>query len=65
MSIPVAEASYDRLGRTYAARRVTDARIAAVIDRALGDARSVVNVGAGTGSYEPPIARWSRSSPRR
>jgi SAM-dependent methyltransferase len=49
----VAEASYDRLGRTYAARRVTDARIAAVIDRALGDARSVVNVGAGTGSYEP------------
>jgi hypothetical protein len=65
MSIPVAEASYDRLGRTYAAWRVTDARIAAVIDRALGDARSVVNVGAGTGSYEPPIARWSRSSPRR
>jgi hypothetical protein len=33
MSIPVAEASYDRLGRTYAARRVTDALIAAVIDR--------------------------------
>jgi SAM-dependent methyltransferase len=48
-----AAASYDRLGRGYAARRATDPRIAAVVDRALGDARSVVNVGAGTGSYEP------------
>ncbi len=46
-------ASYDRLGRGYAARRATDPRIAAAIDAALGDARSVVNVGAGTGSYEP------------
>jgi SAM-dependent methyltransferase len=50
----VADASYDRLGRGYTARRGTDPRIAAAIDRALGDARSVVNVGAGTGSYEPP-----------
>jgi SAM-dependent methyltransferase len=49
----VAEASYDRLGRGYAARRASDPRIAAAIERALGDARSVVNVGAGTGSYEP------------
>jgi SAM-dependent methyltransferase len=49
----VADASYDRLGRGYSARRATDPRIAAAIDAALGDARSVVNVGAGTGSYEP------------
>jgi SAM-dependent methyltransferase len=49
----MAEARYDRLGRGYAARRATDPRIAAAIERALGDARSVVNVGAGTGSYEP------------
>jgi SAM-dependent methyltransferase len=49
----VAEARYDRLGRGYAARRATDPRIAAAIEAALEDARSVVNVGAGTGSYEP------------
>jgi SAM-dependent methyltransferase len=46
--------SYDRIGRTYAATRATDPRIAAAIWEALGDARTVVNVGAGTGSYEPP-----------
>jgi SAM-dependent methyltransferase len=46
-------AKYDRLGRGYAARRATDPRIAAAIEQALGGARSVVNVGAGTGSYEP------------
>ena len=45
---------YDRIGRTYARTRATDPRIAAWIWDALGDARTVVNVGAGTGSYEPP-----------
>lgn len=44
---------YDTIGRGYAARRREDARIAAAIWAALGDAASVVNVGAGTGSYEP------------
>jgi SAM-dependent methyltransferase len=34
---------------------VPDARIAAHVRAALGDARTVVNVGAGTGSYEPPL----------
>ncbi len=48
----MAEPIYDRVGRGYAARRRTDARIAAAVDGALGDARTVVNVGAGTGSYE-------------
>lgn len=45
---------YEVIGRGYAAGRRTDPRIAARIWAALGDARSVVNVGAGTGSYEPP-----------
>jgi SAM-dependent methyltransferase len=44
---------YDRLGRTYTATRREDARLAAAIGEALGDARTVLNVGAGTGSYEP------------
>jgi SAM-dependent methyltransferase len=44
---------YDRIGRGYAARRVADPRWQAAIDAALGDAATVVNVGAGAGSYEP------------
>jgi len=47
-------ARYDSIGRTYTATRQTDPRIAARIWAALGDARTVVNVGAGAGSYEPP-----------
>ncbi len=46
-------ARYDQIGRTYAKKRQPDPRIAAQIEAALGDVRSVVNVGAGTGSYEP------------
>jgi SAM-dependent methyltransferase len=45
---------YDRHGHGYAHRRRTDPRIAARINAALGSARTIVNVGAGTGSYEPP-----------
>jgi SAM-dependent methyltransferase len=45
---------YDRIGPDYATHRRADARWAALINRALGDARRVINVGAGTGSYEPP-----------
>ena len=44
---------YDRIGISYARTRRPDPRIAAAIVAALGDARSVVNVGAGTGGYEP------------
>ena len=47
-------ALYDRIGRTYAETRRPDPRIDAAIRRALGGATSVVNVGAGAGSYEPP-----------
>jgi SAM-dependent methyltransferase len=44
---------YDSIGRTYTVTRRTEPRIAARIWGALGDARTVLNVGAGTGSYEP------------
>jgi SAM-dependent methyltransferase len=44
---------YDQIGISYATTRRADPRIAAAIDDALGDAGSVVNVGAGTGAYEP------------
>jgi SAM-dependent methyltransferase len=45
---------YEVIGRGYAGGRRTDPRIAARIWAALGGARAVVNVGAGTSSYEPP-----------
>jgi SAM-dependent methyltransferase len=48
---------YERHGRTYSDHRRADPRIAARIHAALGDARTVLNVGAGTGSYEP-ADRW-------
>ena len=46
-------AVYDTLGATYGVTRKPDPRIAARIDAALGEVGSVVNVGAGTGGYEP------------
>jgi Methyltransferase domain len=52
-----ARVDYERHGRTYARHRRPDQRIAARIHTALGDARTVLNVGAGTGSYEPRD-RW-------
>ena len=44
---------YDRIGAGYTEVRGEDPRIAAAILAALGDARTVLNVGAGAGSYEP------------
>src|SRR5438270_9669404 len=44
---------YDTIGATYTATRRTEPRIASQVWAALGDARTVLNVGAGTGSYEP------------
>ena len=44
---------YDTIGSGYARARVPDPRIAAHILAALGDARTILNVGAGAGSYEP------------
>jgi SAM-dependent methyltransferase len=45
---------YDRIGSDYGRNRREDPRLACVIVRELQGTRSVVNVGAGTGSYEPP-----------
>ncbi|MFB7448229.1 MerR family DNA-binding transcriptional regulator [Streptomyces sp. NPDC056194] len=45
---------YETIGAAYPATRRTEPRIAARVWEALGDARTVLNVGAGTGSYEPP-----------
>ena len=46
-------ALYDDIGRTYAGRRQSDPRIAAAIESALKGCELILNVGAGTGSYEP------------
>jgi SAM-dependent methyltransferase len=45
--------AYDRMGIDYSQVRRADPRIEAAIWAALGDARTVLNVGAGAGSYEP------------
>jgi SAM-dependent methyltransferase len=45
--------TYERIGQGYTATRRPDPRIAERILQGLGRARTVVNVGAGTGSYEP------------
>lgn len=44
---------YDRIGTNYRSQRQTDPRIAAAIVGVLGDSKSVLNIGAGAGSYEP------------
>jgi SAM-dependent methyltransferase len=46
--------AYDRMGVDYSQVRRAEPRFEAAIRAALGDARTVLNVGAGTGSYEPP-----------
>ena len=48
---------YDEIGRNYARARHADPRISALIGEALGGSSSVVNIGAGTGSYEPSDRR--------
>jgi len=44
---------YDEIGRNYSARRESDPRVAAAIEDAIEGCHSVLNVGAGAGSYEP------------
>jgi SAM-dependent methyltransferase len=44
---------YDRIGQGYDTHRRPDPRLAAAVAAALGAAPTVVNVGAGAGSYEP------------
>jgi SAM-dependent methyltransferase len=50
---PAGDYDYEQRGDGYARRRRADPCIAEQVHAALGDARTVVNVGAGTGSYEP------------
>ena len=57
------DADYGRIGGDYAAYRQPDRRIAAVVSAALGDARTVLNVGAGAGSYEPLDRRVTAVEP--
>ena len=47
------DANYGIIGGGYSTHRQPDPEIAEYIRRALGNARSVLNVGAGAGSYEP------------
>ena len=54
---------YERIGGGYTRHRRTDPRIAAQITRAIGDATSVINVGAGAGSYEPAVGRVVAAEP--
>ncbi len=44
---------YDQIGTGYSALRKSDPRLYAQIHKELGPAKTVLNVGAGTGSYEP------------
>ena len=59
MELPAdrARVDYERHGRGYSKHRRADPYIASRVHAALGDATTVVNVGAGTGSYEPSD-RW-------
>lgn len=52
-----ARVTYDEIGIGYAQRRIADPRLATPIHTALGHAGTVLNVGAGTGSYEPTDRR--------
>lgn len=52
-SQPAGDVNYGQLGAGYAAMRRTDPRIELHVHAALGSARTVLNVGAGSGSYEP------------
>jgi SAM-dependent methyltransferase len=58
-------AKYDSIGVNYAELRKPDPRIAKVIESALGQAKTVLNVGAGTGSYEPADRSVTAVEPSR
>jgi SAM-dependent methyltransferase len=52
-AVPAGDFDYERNGGGYSHLRREDPHIAAFLHDALGDARTVLNVGAGAGSYEP------------
>lgn len=57
------DADYGTIGTSYSDFRRPDTRIAALIERALGGARTVVNVGAGAGSYESQAVETTAVEP--
>ena len=57
MTRPAGDVDYERHGAGYSTRRRTDPVIASYVHAALGSARTVLNVGAGAGSYEPDDRR--------
>jgi len=59
------DAKYDFIGSNYAELRKRDPRIAEIIQSALGSAQTVLNVGAGTGSYEPADRAVTAVEPSR
>jgi SAM-dependent methyltransferase len=59
------DAKYDIIGSNYAELRKPDPRIAKIINSALGSAQTVLNVGAGTGSYEPKDRSVTAVEPSR
>lgn len=57
------DVDYGAIGGGYADHRRPDPRIAELVHAALGDAATVVNVGAGAGSYEPANTRVTAVEP--
>lgn len=57
------ETRYDRIGLNYSDLRKPDPRIAAAIEAALGSSGTILNVGAGAGSYEPPSRKVTALEP--
>ena len=45
--------NYDKFGMQYSSQRQTDERIAEYVYKELADAKTILNVGSGAGSYEP------------
>lgn len=61
----MSDVAYDRIGLGYSAIRRPEPRFAAQLEAALDDAETVLNVGAGTGSYEPAERRVTALEPSR
>ena len=56
---------YDSIGKSYATHRQPDVRIAKLIETALGPSETVLNVGAGTDSYEPKSRKVTALEPSK
>jgi SAM-dependent methyltransferase len=53
MKIENSAFDYNKSGQKYSGHRQTDPRIAEYVFKGLADAKTILNVGAGPGSYEP------------